>query len=73
LDTSVIILFFKKVEEFLADGVVVFYNFRRENLRETAVEIIKMRGDNHQKKIVSMKCGDKGIKVYPDKEIFIES
>ena len=32
------------VEEFLADGVIVFYNFRRENVRETALEILKMRG-----------------------------
>lgn len=61
------------VEEFLADGVIVFYNFRKNNIRETAIEILKMRGDKHQKKIVSMKCGDKGIEVYPDKEVFIDS
>jgi KaiC/GvpD/RAD55 family RecA-like ATPase len=59
-----------EVEEFLADGVVVFYNFRRENVRETAIEIIKMRGDKHQKKIVAMKITENGIKVYPDKEVF---
>jgi len=61
------------VEEFLADGVVVFYNFRRKNVRKTAIEIIKMRGDNHKKKIVSIKCLDKGFEVYPDKEVFIDS
>jgi len=58
------------VEEFLADGVVVFYNFRRENIRETAIEILKMRGVNHQKKIVAMKITEKGIKVYPEQEVF---
>ena len=58
------------VEEFLADGVVVFYNFRRENIRETAIEILKMRGERHQKKIVAMKITDKGIVVYPEQEVF---
>ena len=58
------------VEEFLADGVVVFYNFRRENVRETALEILKMRGEKHQKKIVAYKITDNGIKVYPEQEVF---
>ena len=58
------------VEEFLADGVIVFYNFRRENVRETAIEILKMRGERHQKKIVAMKITDDGIKVYPEQEVF---
>ncbi len=58
------------VEEFLADGVVVFYNFRRENVRETALEILKMRGEKHQKKIVAYKITDDGIMVYPEQEVF---
>jgi KaiC/GvpD/RAD55 family RecA-like ATPase len=58
------------VEEFLADGVVVFYNFRRENIRETGIEILKMRGEKHQKKIVAMKITNKGIVVYPEQEVF---
>jgi KaiC/GvpD/RAD55 family RecA-like ATPase len=58
------------VEEFLADGVIVFYNFRKENVRETAVEILKMRGEKHQKKIVAFKITDQGIKVFPDQEVF---
>lgn len=58
------------VEEFLADGVIVFYNFRKENIRETAIEILKMRGEKHQKKIVAFKITDKGIRVYPEQEVF---
>jgi KaiC/GvpD/RAD55 family RecA-like ATPase len=58
------------VEEFLADGVIVFYNFRRENVRESAVEILKMRGEKHQKKIVAFKISDNGIKVFPEQEAF---
>ena len=58
------------VEEFLADGVIVIYNIKRENVRERAIEILKMRGAKHQEKIVAMKITDKGIVVYPGQEVF---
>jgi KaiC/GvpD/RAD55 family RecA-like ATPase len=60
------------VEEFLADGVIVIYNIRRQNTRENAIEILKMRGEKHQKKIVAMSITDNGIVVYPNKEIYSE-
>ena len=59
-------------EEFLADSVVVLYSVRRGNLRENAIEIIKMRGAKHKKKIVAMQITDKGIEVYPEQEVFGE-
>lgn len=58
------------VEEFLADGVVVFYNIQRGNIRERALEILKLRGAGHQKKIVAMSIGEDGIKVFPEQEVF---
>lgn len=58
------------VEEFLADGVIVLYNIRRENIRENAIEVLKMRGASHQKKIVAMQITDQGIVVYPGQEVF---
>ncbi len=58
------------VEEFLADGVFVLYALRKGNLRENAIEVLKLRGVKHEKKIVSMKIYDDGIKVYPDQEVF---
>ena len=58
------------VEEFLADGVIVVYNIKRENVRERAIEISKMRGAKHQEKIVAIKITDKGIVVYPGQEVF---
>lgn len=58
------------VEEFLADGVIVFYNIRRDNVRETAIEVLKMRGEKHLKKIVAMQITDKGVVVHPDQEVF---
>lgn len=58
------------VEEFLADGVVVLYNFKRGSVREKAIEVLKMRGTDHEKKMAAMKITDKGIVVYPDQEVF---
>lgn len=58
------------VEEFLADGVIVLYNIRRGDVRESAVEVLKMRGAKHLKKIVAMQITDKGIVVYPEQEVF---
>ncbi len=58
------------VEEFLADGVIVLYNFKQGDVRENAVEVLKMRGEKHQKKIVAMQITSKGIVVYPEQEVF---
>jgi len=60
------------VEEFLADGVIVLYAIRRGNIRENAIEVLKLRGAKHEKKIVAMKINDKGIEIYPEQEVFAE-
>ncbi len=59
------------VEEFLADGVIVLYNIRKGDIRENAIEILKLRGTKHMKKIVAMQVVDnEGIVVYPEQEVF---
>lgn len=58
------------VEEFLADGVIVLYNIKRGNIRERAIEVLKLRSSNHQKKIVTFEIGAEGITVYPSQELF---
>jgi KaiC/GvpD/RAD55 family RecA-like ATPase len=61
------------VEEFLADGVVVLYNIRKGDRRESAIEVLKMRGAKFQKKIVPMEItSGKGIVVYPEQKVFGE-
>ncbi len=60
------------VEEFLADGLIVLYNIERGNIRERAIEVLKMRGAKHQEKIVAMEITDSGMIVYPEQEIFGE-
>jgi len=58
------------IEEFLADGIIVFYNIRKEDIRENAVEVLKMRYAKHIKKLVSMEINEKGIEIFPDKKVF---
>ncbi len=61
------------VEEFLADGVIALYSIKHGNVRENAVEIIKIRGAGFSKRIVAMKIKDgEGIIIYPEQEVFGE-
>ena len=59
------------VEEFLASGVIVLYNLRKGDIRENAIEVLKMRGAKHLKKIVAMQIvSGVGIEVFPEQEVF---
>jgi KaiC/GvpD/RAD55 family RecA-like ATPase len=60
------------VEEFLADGVIVFYNLQRGNIKQSALEILKMRAVNHEKKIVPFEFVEgKGLVIYPLEKVFV--
>jgi circadian clock protein KaiC len=59
-----------KCEEFLSDGIITLYNARRGNIRENAIEILKIRGAQHEKKTVAMQITENGIVVFPEQEIF---
>ena len=61
------------IEEFLADGIIVLYNIQKENIRENAIEVLKMRYGKHEKKMAQMEITENGIKVYPEKCISIDS
>lgn len=58
------------VEEFLADGVIVMYNFRKGDVREKGIEVLKMRGASHKRNMAAMQISDNGIRVYPDQSVF---
>jgi len=49
------------VEEFLADGIFVFYNFQGVKKRTRGAEIYKLRGAAHSQKIVPMEITSNGI------------
>jgi len=56
-------------EEYVVDGVIVLYNLQIRNVRQTAVEVLKMRGTRHSRKIVPF-IFDNGIRVSPEEKIF---
>ncbi|MBN2518316.1 MAG: hypothetical protein JXB14_05705 [Candidatus Altiarchaeota archaeon] len=58
------------VEEFLVDGVVVFYNIRMESIRTRALEILKLRFSDHMKKLVPFKITKDGIVIYLEEQVF---
>lgn len=55
------------VDEFLADGVFVFYLLKSKYLRRRALEVLKMRGARHLHKIVPFSITDHGLVVHPDR------
>ena len=60
-----------KIEDFLADGIIILYHARRGNVRQRALEVLKLRGVDHEEKVVAMDIVDKeGVVVYPDQEMF---
>ncbi|MFA5406867.1 MAG: ATPase domain-containing protein [Candidatus Nanoarchaeia archaeon] len=59
------------VDEFLADGVFVFYYIRKGDVRERACEVMKLRGASHVEKVVPMRIeSGKGMIVYPEESVF---
>lgn len=59
------------VENFLADGVILLYNIRQGNIRESAIEVLKMRGASFKKRVSALEISSEGgIIVYPDQEVF---
>ncbi|MFH1249217.1 MAG: ATPase domain-containing protein [archaeon] len=61
------------VEEFLADAIISFYNLVQGGNRTSAMEIVKLRGAQHKKKIVPLDIIEgKGMEIYPSEDIFVE-
>jgi len=61
------------VEEFIADGVIVLYCQKKENLFGRAVAIRKMRSTNHSMKVHPIQIRRPGgITVFPSEEVFTE-
>jgi KaiC/GvpD/RAD55 family RecA-like ATPase len=58
--------------EYLADGFITIHTIRKREAREQALEVVKMRGINHMKKMVPMKITDKGVVLYPEQHVFTD-
>ena len=57
------------IEQLLADRIIVLYNIQKGDKRENAIEILKMRYSEHQKKIFAMEITNSGITIYPDRQV----
>ncbi|MCX6775645.1 MAG: hypothetical protein NT130_02235 [Candidatus Micrarchaeota archaeon] len=57
-------------ENYMADGVFVLYNLKKEKDRVRALEVTKLRCSNHLKNTVPFKITDRGIEVYPKESVF---
>lgn len=58
--------------EFLADGIIYLYHFRRGDVRTRAVEVLKMRDTNITEKLCPFRIVEDGLVVFPDTGIFDE-
>lgn len=58
------------MEEFIVDGVIVFYLVRQGSKFIPGIVVRKMRGTNHDKQIRVYQITDKGIVVYPRETMF---
>jgi len=58
------------VEEFITDALVVLYNIKKENTRIRALEVLKVRGMEHERKLVPFEITKKGIVVYPEGKVY---
>lgn len=60
------------VEEFIASGVIVLHYLREGGKRMRAIEILKMRGTNHDESLHPYKITEKGIIVFPEEIVFLK-
>lgn len=51
--------------EFEVDSIILLYHFKKQGIRQRALEILKMRGTKITEKTVKLLIDDKGIRVDP--------
>lgn len=59
------------IEEFVSDGVIRLYTFRKGDIRQNALEIVKLRSSDHSKKVVPYKITGKGIEIFQKEQVFV--
>ncbi|MCL7475986.1 MAG: ATPase domain-containing protein [Methanosarcinales archaeon] len=58
------------VENFVTEGTIALYYKRMENVRVRSMEVYKMRGSDHSKKIHPYDITSSGIVVHPHEEVY---
>jgi len=59
------------IEEFVADGVIRLYTLRRGDVRQNALEIVKLRSSDHSKKMVPYKVTGRGVEIFQKEQVFV--
>jgi circadian clock protein KaiC len=60
---------FKEIENYASDGVIVMYNLALKQERQRAIEVLKMRGINHERSVMPFSITENGIRVYKEEII----
>ncbi|WGI16659.1 ATPase domain-containing protein [Methanonatronarchaeum sp. AMET-Sl] len=58
------------MEEFVTEGTIRLYYERKEGIRTRSIEIYKMRGSDHSKKLNPFEISSSGIEVHPKEEVY---
>ena len=56
--------------QFEADGVILLYFIKEQNMRKRAIEILKMRGTKHSKRVFPLEIGNNGIEISQSGAVF---
>ncbi len=57
--------------DFLGDAYIAIHPIRRKEVRDLALEVVKMRGTNHSRKMVPLRIEEgKGVVLYPNQPVF---
>lgn len=59
------------VEQLAADGLILLH-YMKGDFDVRGIEIIKIRGSDHSKRIHPLEITEKGIIVYPENEVFLD-
>lgn len=70
VDTSSPEVNLSKLPTSVVDGIVLLYNLRSGNIRQRAIEVLKMRGTAHDKGMHPFKMMPNGIKIYSKEKMF---
>jgi circadian clock protein KaiC len=60
------------IAPFLMDGIIILYLLRHGNSKVRAMEVMKLRGQEHGLSAALVQMKDTGIEVYPDEPVFPE-
>jgi KaiC/GvpD/RAD55 family RecA-like ATPase len=58
--------------EFLVDAVVAIHQIKNKDVKDKAIEIVKMRGTDHSNRLIPLKIEKKGVVLYPTQRVFLK-